>query len=77
MMACFRANPLEPLTLKDIYMKVASERNIHGDLQNNEMSLRITSEAIIDLLEKINPEALTFYYFLGMLPVGALPDQLL
>jgi hypothetical protein len=32
MMACFRANPLEPQTLKDIYIKVARERNIHGDL---------------------------------------------
>lgn len=47
------------------------------DLKQNEISLRISSEAIINLLNEIHPEALTFYYFMGMLPAGALPEHLL
>lgn len=47
-----------------------------GDLKTNEISLRISSEAIINLLSEINPDALTFFYFLSMLPTGSLPAHL-
>lgn len=37
----------------------------------------MSSEALIKLLRDHHPEALTFLYFLAMLPAGALSDQLL
>lgn len=37
----------------------------------------MSSEALLKLLRDHHPEALTFLYFLGMLPAGALADQLL
>ncbi len=47
------------------------------DLKTNEVSLTMSSEALIKLLRDHHPEALTFLYFLGMLPAGASADQLL
>jgi hypothetical protein len=47
-----------------------------GDLKTNEISLRISSEAIINLISEINPDALTFFYFLSMLLIGSLPAHL-
>jgi hypothetical protein len=81
LLACCRANPLESFSLKEIYQMVVNNRIMNllanqGDLKTNEISLRISSEAIINLLSEINPDALTFFYFLSMLPIGSLPAHL-
>jgi len=44
------------------------------DLKVNEVSLTMSSEALIKLLRDHHPEALTFLFFLAMLPAGAFSD---
>jgi|Laugresu1bdmlbsd_1035121.scaffolds.fasta_scaffold55387_1 hypothetical protein len=39
-------------------------------MNNNEISLRLATEASITILKDISTEAYSFFYFLGLLPAG-------
>jgi hypothetical protein len=63
------------MVLSDRVQSVLREEG--PNLPNNEISLRISSETIINFLQDAHPDAYTFFYFLSMMPAGALPNQLL
>jgi len=58
--------------ISDQIQKIIKEEG--PDLKTNEVSLTMSTEALIKLLRDHHPEALTFLYFLAMLPAGALAD---
>jgi hypothetical protein len=80
LLACCRANPSTQKNLNDIYEMVLSDRvqsvivEEGTNLPSNEISLRISTETIINFLQDTNVAAYTFLYFLSMLPQGALPN---
>lgn len=79
-LACCRANPIQQRSLKDIYNLLLSDqiqtilKEEGVDSKTNQGSLTMSSESIIKLLRDNHPEALTFLYFLGMLPAGAVSE---
>jgi hypothetical protein len=44
---------------------------------DNNLSLQISAELTINLLASTLPDALTFFYFISLLPGGVSPDELL
>ena len=45
-------------------------------LQNNELSLRVSSEAILNFIQESFPDAYKLFYMLSLMPSGATPTQL-
>lgn len=72
LLACSRANPIEKVTLAKIY-EMAKQNNWQSISQgdDNNLSLQISAETTISLLQSTLPDALTFLYFISMLPAGA------
>ena len=91
MIAAMLKNPLikknEANPLVDLYMRIKSEkdiviselvddgRNVHR-MHKNEMSLKVSAEMSLKLLEENSPEDMSLLYFLGCLPGGVKESQL-
>lgn len=89
MIAALLKNPLikrsENNPLVDMYKRIKSEKDIvvneleekNGSVATvykNNMSLQISTEASVNLLEETSPEDISLLYFLGCLPGGVKMD---
>lgn len=61
---------------KDIVVNELEEKNGVATVYKNNMSLQISTEASVNLLEQASPEDMSLLYFLGCLPGGVKEDQL-
>lgn len=68
------ANLHSGFKLADLYNQMKSDKFkelIDGHAFDNEISLKISSETVLDFVTENHPEAHKFFYFLSMFPCGA------
>ena len=78
--ASLYSNPQHPQSFKELYRKMQSDEiNQMIKKENpgsNDESLIISCECATNEMEKFDPEALVFFYFLSMLPCGVNRDSI-